>query len=146
MAPCEVSSSVSATPETIWETCFVPMKWEEWDPDLNEVKDASGGCEDGMTCVFAMKDGNDIPITLKDVVPNKSLTFSGGMLGGAIGATGIVLITPVDATTSKIDYSFELSGCLGGIFGKLNAKAIVEGTEGGLANMVKLSEEAQKAK
>ncbi len=42
--------------------------------------------------------------------------------------------------------SFELSGCLGGIFGMLNEKAIAEGTEGGLANMVKLSEEAQKAK
>ncbi len=104
MAPCEVSSTVSATPETIWETCFVPMKWEEWDPDLNEVKEASGGCEDGTTCIFAMKDGNDIPITLSNVVANKSLTFSGGMLGGMIGAEGKVLITPVDAKTSTIDY------------------------------------------
>ena len=42
--------------------------------------------------------------------------------------------------------SFELNGCLGGIFGMLNKKGVVEGTEGGLANMVKLSEEAQKAK
>ena len=33
MAPCEVSATVAATPDTIWQTCFEPMKWEQWDPD-----------------------------------------------------------------------------------------------------------------
>ena len=122
------------------------MKWDVWDPDLKEVKDASGGCEEGTTCVFAMKDGNDIPITLSNVVKEKSVDFSGGGLGGMIGAVGKVKITPVTSQTSKIDYSFELKGCLGSIFGILNKKLVVEGTEGGLANMVKLSEEAQKKK
>ena len=37
MAPCEVSATCKATPETIWNTVFEPMKWESWDPDLNAV-------------------------------------------------------------------------------------------------------------
>ncbi len=104
MAPVEVSSNVAATPETIWETCFVPMKWETWDPDLKELKDVSGGCEEGTTCIFAMKDGSDIPITLSNVVKEKSVDFSGGVMGGMIGAVGKVVITPVTSMTSKIDY------------------------------------------
>jgi len=35
-------------------------------------------------------------------------------------------------------------GCIGNIVAKLNKKAVVEGTEHGLENMVKMSEEAQK--
>mmetsp|Transcript_21210 Transcript_21210/g.30358 ORF Transcript_21210/g.30358 Transcript_21210/m.30358 type:complete len:146 (-) Transcript_21210:139-576(-) len=145
MAPIKVSATVAATPSTIWETCFAPMKWETWDPDVLEVKDVSSGCEDGCTCVFAMKDGNDIPITLSNVKKNESVDFSGGALGGLLSAEGKVLITVVDDATSKIDYSFELKGFLGAIVGVVKKKECVEGTEDGLANMVKLSEAAQKS-
>jgi len=144
MAPIRVSATVAATPTTIWETCFAPMKWESWDPDLAEVKDVSGACEDGCKCVFAMKDGNDIPIELSNVKKNESVDFSGGGLGGLLKAEGKVLISAVDDATSKIDYSFELKGLLGSIVAVIKKKECVEGTEGGLANMVKLSEAAQK--
>lgn len=38
---------------------------------------------------------------------------------------------------------FELSGSVGFVVAILRKRAVVDGTEGGLANMVKLSEEAQ---
>ncbi|KAL7533074.1 hypothetical protein ACHAXR_005029 [Thalassiosira sp. AJA248-18] len=144
MAPVEVSATVKATPETIWQTCFDPMKWESWDPDLKEVRDVSGSCEDGTTCVFAMNDGSNIPITLSNVEKNKSLDFKGGILGGVVRAEGKVLISPLDSSTSKIDYSFELLGFVGYIVAMAKKKMVVEGTQGGLDNMVKMSEEAQK--
>lgn len=147
MAPIEVSATVAATPETIWQTCFEPMKWESWDPDLKEVKDVStSGCEEGTACTFAMNDGSNIPITLSNVQKNKSLDFKGGMLGGIVRAEGKVMISPVDSTTSKIDYSFQLLGFIGSIVGMVKKKECVEGTQGGLDNMVKMSEEAQKVK
>jgi hypothetical protein len=37
-------------------------------------------------------------------------------------------------------------GCLGKLVGCMNMKAVVGGTEHGLQNMVKISEEAQKNK
>ena len=144
MAPIEASATVAATPETIWQTCFAPMKWESWDPDLKAVTDVSGGCEDGTTCIFAMKDGNNIPIKLSNVVKNESVDFSSGMFYGLLGAEGKVKISSLDDDTSKIDYSFELKGFLGSIVSVVKKKECVEGTEGGLANMVKLSEDAQK--
>eukprot|EP00406_Dinophysis_acuminata_P055966 CAMPEP_0179300716 /NCGR_PEP_ID=MMETSP0797-20121207/47181_1 /TAXON_ID=47934 /ORGANISM="Dinophysis acuminata, Strain DAEP01" /LENGTH=144 /DNA_ID=CAMNT_0021010201 /DNA_START=73 /DNA_END=507 /DNA_ORIENTATION=+ len=142
MAPVECSADVKATPQTIWRNCFEHMAWERWDPDLKEVKDASGGCENGATCVFAMKDGLDIQMTLSNVEKNKSLDFSGGAYRGTVRCVGKIVITPVDAASSKIDYSFELFGCFGSLVALLNNKAVVGGTETGLANMVKLSEDA----
>mmetsp|Transcript_13693 Transcript_13693/g.29417 ORF Transcript_13693/g.29417 Transcript_13693/m.29417 type:complete len:96 (-) Transcript_13693:265-552(-) len=95
-----------------------------------------------------MNDGSNIPITLSNVVKNKSVDFKGGMLGGAVGAEGKVMITPIveDSSKSKIEYSFELKGLFGSIVAFLKKKECVEGTKGGLDNMVKLSEEAQKGK
>lgn len=145
MAPIEFSARAAATPETIWRTCFEPMKWEQWDPDLREVKDVSGDgrCEEGTTCIFAMNDGQEIPITMTNVVRNKSVDFRGGFLRGAIRAEGKVRITPVDPSTSEIYYSFELSGFVGMLVTMLKRREVVGGTKGGLDNMVKLAEEAQ---
>ena len=91
-----------------------------------------------------MKDGNKFPIALSNVVKHKSVDFSGGVLGGFVRAEGKVLITPVDESTSKIDYSFELLGFLGSIVSAIKRKEVVGGTEGGLKNMVTMSEEAHK--
>ncbi|KAL7530796.1 hypothetical protein ACHAWF_003516 [Thalassiosira exigua] len=151
MAPIEVSATVAAAPETVWNACFEPMKWEAWDPDLKEVTDVStpGSCREGTTCTFAMNDGSRIPISLSNVVRNESVDFKGGVAGGLVKATGKVRITPVDddapnAPTSRIEYSFELGGLLGSLVGMVKKRECVEGTQGGLDNMVKLSEEAQK--
>lgn len=120
------------------------MKWENWDPDLKAINDLSGGCENNTSMVFAMNDGSNIPITLSNVVKNKSVDFKGGALGGLLKAEGKIRITPVDETTSKIDYSFELLGAFGPLVALVKKKEVVEGTQGGLDNMVKMSKEAQK--
>ena len=77
------------------------------------------------------------------MVINTSLTFSGVALGGMIKAEGKIAITPVDNFVTKIEYGFELSGSVGFVVAVLKKRAVVEGTEAGLANMVKMSEEAQ---
>lgn len=121
------------------------MKWEQWDPDLREVKDVSGNgrCEEGTTCIFAMNDGQDIPITMTNVVKNESVDFRGGFLKGAIRAEGKVRITPVSPSTSEINYSFELLGFVGMLVTMIKRKEVDGGTKGGLDNIVKLAEEAQ---
>ncbi|KAL3780529.1 hypothetical protein HJC23_004516 [Cyclotella cryptica] len=144
MSPVEVSATAAATPETIWKTCFEPMKWESWDPDLKETRDTEVGCKEGATCTFVMNDGNVIPVTLSNVQKNKSLNFSGGLFGGILKFVGKVSISPVDSASSKIEYSFALNGLIGPIISFLKKDDVVGGTQGGLDNMVKLSEEAQK--
>lgn len=148
----EFTANVAATPETIWRTCFEYMNWESWDPDLREVRDVSGDgrCHEGTSCTFCMNDGQDIPITLTNVIPNESVDFGGGFLRGTIRAEGKVRIAAKGAVsedhapTSEIKYSFELLGFVGMLVTMLKKKQVVEGTRVGLDNMVKMSEEAQK--
>ena len=110
------------------------------------MKDASGGCDEGATCIFAMNDGSDIPIMLSNVEKNKSVDFKGSMFRQTIRAEGKVRIDPVDSSTSKINYSFELLGFVGSVVAMLKKKEVVGGTQGGLDNIVKMSAEAQKEK
>jgi hypothetical protein len=85
---------------------ILASQWESWDPDLKETKDVVGGCENGTTCTFVMNDGNNIPVLLSNVKQNTSLTFSGGMFAGLLKFEGRVLISPIDSSTSKIDYRY----------------------------------------
>lgn len=145
MAPVERSAVAEATPETIWKTCFSPMKWEAWDVDVDHLDNVSGECVEGTTFDFVMKEGNlVIPNVLINVEENKKLTFVGKFARGLMKNMGTVTLTPEGSNKTKIDYTFELQGPLGWIFGHVKSEAVVGGTEEGLANMVKLSEEAQK--
>lgn len=145
--------AVAATPETIWRTCIEPMKWESWDPDLREVRDVSGNglCMESTTCTFAMKDGQDLPIKLTNVIINESVDFNGCFMNGLIRAEGKVRIMPnanadSSLSTSQIKYSFELLGVVGMLAMMFKKNEVVDGTRVGLDNMVRISEEAQRGK
>ena len=71
---------------------------------MKETRDTEAGCQEGATCTFVMNDGNIIPVTLSNVQKNKSLNFSGGMFGGILKFVGKVLISPIDSSSSKIEY------------------------------------------
>ncbi len=144
MAPVERSATVKATPETIWKTCFEDMKWEKWDPDLVELKDTEDGCKEGATCTFSMKNGMDVPAVLSNVKENESITFTVTGLKGMLKGQGSIVISPIDdGSSSKVDYTFELSGAVGSFIDFVHHKGTIDGTEHGLENIVKLSEEAQ---
>jgi len=144
MAPVNVSEDVSATPSTIWKTCFAPMKWESWDADIKELTEVSGGCVNGTTANFVMKNGDVVPCVLSEVIQNQSVTFSGQMKLGLIKFRGTVLLSGTsDSSKTHVDYTFQISGCLGAIANIAAKKEIVGGTEEGLKNIVKLSQQAQ---
>jgi len=142
MRPVARQAVATASPSTIWKTCFADMQWEKWDPDVSSVEDVEGGLRNGGKFTFVMKKDNQrAPCVLSDVIQEKCLTFSGSL--GPVKYKGIIELTPMDASTTSVNYSFGLYGFLGLIVGYLAKKDIVKGTEGGLHNIVKLSEEAQ---
>jgi hypothetical protein len=138
-------SDVKATPATIWKVCFADMKFDKWDPDVKEMIDVTGGCENGTEFKFVMEEGpiKIVPCKLSDVKENESLRFTGAAAGGMIKFDGLIEITPKDAESSHIKFSFVMKGLLGTPIMWLSPRPAVEGTEGGLQNMVRLSEEAQ---
>lgn len=144
MAPYVQECLVKATPATIWKTCFAPMKWELWDPDVELMQDVSGECVNGTTFVFQMKDSSikKIPVVLSQVQEHESLRFTGGVLGGTMKFDGIIEISVVDATTSNVKYSFDMFGPLGSLVNWLNPTPVSNGVEKGLENIKNLSEAA----
>ena len=81
---------------------------------------------------------------LSNVVENERLTFSGSMLGGAASFQGDIELTPQDGGKTLVNYTFHMKGCVGAILNAFKKDAIVGGTEVGLANIGRLSEEAEK--
>mmetsp|Transcript_6748 Transcript_6748/g.8207 ORF Transcript_6748/g.8207 Transcript_6748/m.8207 type:complete len:150 (-) Transcript_6748:226-675(-) len=147
MAPVESEAIAKAKASTIWKTCFQDMKWEKWDPDVVEVTNIqNGGFMEGGTFDFVMKEGpvKVIPCTISNFQHEKSITFSGSAMGGLLSFSGTIELTPQENDNeTKVYYTFALSGCLGSIVSFANPKPIVAGTENGLANIVRLSEEAE---
>jgi len=146
MAPFVYESDVKATPATIWKACFAEMKFEKWDPDVEKLEEISGECVNGTTFFFVMKEGpvKKIPCELSDVKENERLIFSGKAMTGLMKFSGLVEITTKDTINSHIKYSFTMEGMVGNILAKLKPAVMEKGTEKGLENMVKLSEEAQR--
>ena len=87
-----------------------------------------------------MKNGMKLDVTLSDVVENESLTFSGAMLFGMMRFMGAIKLAAKDAETTTIHYTFEMAGCMGVCVSGMAPGPVVDGTEKGLENMVRLSE------
>jgi len=139
--PWKCSGDAKATPAQIWKSCFDNgWKWELWEPDLVQVKDPSGGMSSGTTLTFENKRGAKyVPCTISDVVKNQSFTFTGG--DGMAGFIGKVKLTPKDTTTTTVDYSFEMTGSVGGCLGTVFSGALLKpATEKGLAGIISTSE------
>mmetsp|Transcript_18523 Transcript_18523/g.21309 ORF Transcript_18523/g.21309 Transcript_18523/m.21309 type:complete len:152 (-) Transcript_18523:83-538(-) len=145
MSYCKTSAIVEVSPQTIWDVCFADMRWELWDHNIRQLTNVSGPCEDGTTCIFEQNDGTNFFFILSNVEKYRSINFSGNKLGGTIKAEGKILITPVDNFSTRIEYSFELSGSIGFILAVFKKNEVVDGTEAGFANIVKLCEEAQRS-
>jgi hypothetical protein len=144
MAPVVRSATVKATPSKIW-SIFGDMKWESWDPDLESVENIEGGFADGATATFVMKKesgGMKFPIVITNFIPEKQFTFEGKAVGGLLKFAGTFELEPKTDNETTVTFTYSMTGMLGGLMTMFNSKAVVGGTEGGLANVVKLSEEA----
>ena len=148
MVVVERESVAAASASTIWNACFRDMRWESWDEDVARMEnvDAAAGLVEGATATFVMKEGSggfQLPIRAVDVAENRAFTFRGTKAGGALGFTGTIQLEERGAGKTLIRYSFSMHGLIGGPFSWFNRKACVDGTETGLANIVRLSEEAE---
>ena len=159
MAPCvREADRVKALPSTIWKTCIADMNWERWDEDVVRLEQQGDGGGDsnqllqlreGLSFIFIMKEGPvfEIPVTVLNVKQNELVEYRGSVMYGLIKVWGKIEISPSNSNEtatdlSRIKYSFQLSGFLGSISMWKNPTPVIHGTETGLANIVRMSEEA----
>jgi len=148
MVVVERISIAKASPKTIWNKCFAPMTWETWDPDVEKLEEVTSNADgeklyDGTKFTFCMKTGIKAPCTV-EMKEHELLVFRGAFFMGTASFEGKILLSPEGKDSTKVTYSFGMEGIIGGLVGRLNKKAVVEGTEKGLENIVKLSEEASE--
>ena len=155
-----------ASAQHVWKTCFAPMKWESWDPDLIGMKDVSGPCETGTTFTFIMKEGGkEFSSVIDEAEENRYISFTSSMFCGCVKLTGEIALKPQpNGEGTEIEYGFETHGCLGyvcnlqtipsslslqththththrWIIAGAISKHIEEGVEGGLGNIIYISE------
>ena len=148
MAPCIRESDVTASPSTVWQTCIADLKWEKWDEDVERLEDIKGGLNKGSTLTFVLKGGGQqlskFPCKLTSVKENEVVAYSGSVLYGLIRVWGRIEISQKSDATSHIKYIFEMNGILGSAINWYKPDPVIHGTETGLANMVRLSEKAER--
>lgn len=150
--PVRFSDITHASPKTIWDTCISNFQWEAWDHDVQQLSDVSGKCVAGTTFTFDMKDGSQIPVTLTEVNEHKLISYKGTIAGGSVHIQSTISFEPMvdtDSNTSnkpqtRVTYQFAITGILGPVVNFLKWKMIVDGTKTGLANIIRLSEDAEK--
>ena len=140
------SGTANANIDTVWKTCFVPMKWESWDPDVKEMKNVSGGLGIDSTFTFVMNDGAEFQTRLVDVLDEKShkaLIFSTSLVCGLLELRGEIELTERSEVT-EIQYNFSIGGCMACVASSNTRieQEIVNGVKVGLANIIDMSEKA----
>jgi len=120
------------------------MKWESWDPDLKCLEKAPNSPIDGSTFTFVMKTGKRIKATL-EATENERLGYLASFWGSSGKLECEILLVEKERGMTEIQYSFGLLGCVGSLWRSVISKTITIGVEKGLANIIKISEDAQKA-
>lgn len=137
---------VAAPAQTIW-SLFAGMDWERWDQDVRAIEDVRGGLVEGGALTFVMVDGGTrIPTVLSNVRENEGFTFSGSVFFGSVAMKGSFELEPQGECDTAVTYTFNMTGVLGSLVSMFKSRLVIEGTEVGLANVKKLSEEAEAAK
>mmetsp|Transcript_63530 Transcript_63530/g.75180 ORF Transcript_63530/g.75180 Transcript_63530/m.75180 type:complete len:159 (-) Transcript_63530:188-664(-) len=142
------NGTVAASPSTVWNSCFEPMKWETWDPDVKCLESGSGTdsnleLADGRTFYFVMKSGKKLKATL-EITKNQRLSYLGCFWGNNGKFEAEILLKATGEDKTDIQYTFGLNGCLGSVLAGITTKSINEGMQKSMENIIRISEDAQK--
>jgi hypothetical protein len=107
----EASATIDATPERVWEVLIDGAMYPEWDSGVERVE---GTIAEGATIkVFAeVNPGRAFPVKVTSFVPNRSMTWSGGMPMGLFKGVRTFRLTPNGDGSTRFDAREEFSGVL----------------------------------
>lgn len=135
MATVYRSATIGATREVIWGYLSDPINWAEWDPDIVAVEATDAGVVEGTTWPVKLNGGLSGTLRFDDVEPPHEMEWEISSLRGLMRGEGEFRLEPGDDANTIFHYEFELEGPLGGLFGRVAAKKVVEAVEKGLANI-----------
>ena len=106
------TKATSASAQTVWETCLLPMQWERWDESCKEITNAEGGLVPGGTFTYVSKAVHRQPIrmtvfTIIEFQPRRRILMS------CAGSRWAITTTPQASGGCIMTQELTYTGCLG---------------------------------
>lgn len=111
MKAYEASSSIAASPDTIWHVLTDAQGYAQWDSGVVRV-DGRIAPGEKITVVPEANPGRSFPVRVTDFAPGSRMVWSGGMPLGLFRGVRTFTLTPEGNGTTRFHMREEYSGPL----------------------------------
>ncbi|MCB8925601.1 MAG: SRPBCC domain-containing protein [Ardenticatenaceae bacterium] len=117
MKEFSASTNIAASPETIWNLLTDANSYPEWDPGMIRLEGTIAPGEK-VTAYTKLSPNQAFPVTVTHFVPNKTMTWTGGMPLGLFKGERTFTLEPQADGTTQFTTREQFSGLLLPIFGR----------------------------
>jgi hypothetical protein len=140
MKEFRASTTIHASPETIWAILVQGETWPEWDPGTIRIEGRIAPGEK-VTAYSKLSPNRGFPVTVTEFVPGKKMTWVGGMPLGLFKGVRTFTLTPVGDGATEFTLHEVFSGPLLPLF----AGSLPDMTETFAAYVAGLKQRAESA-
>ena len=109
--------NISASPETIWALLTNASGYPEWDPGMVRLE-GNVAAGEKVTAYTKLSPDRAFPVKVTNFVPNKTMTWTGGMPLGLFKGERTFTLEPQADGTTQFTTREQFSGPLLPIFGR----------------------------
>ncbi len=117
MKEYQATTVINAPPEKIWNVLTEASGYPEWDPYCEKIEGriASG---EKIRAFTTLSPGRAFPVKVTEFVPNRKMTWTGGMPLGLFKGERTFTLTPEPDGTTRFTVREVFSGPMLGLIGK----------------------------
>ena len=117
MTVYSASTTINASPATIWRILVETDKWPTWDPGTVRIE-GRAALGNQLKAYSKLSPGRAFPVKVTEFIPEKSMTWTGGMPLGLFKGVRTFTLTPQGDQSVRFDLREEFSGPLLPLFGR----------------------------
>lgn len=111
------STTINATPETIWAILTDAPRYPEWDPVVDRIEGRIAPGEK-IKAYTKLSPGRAFPAKVTEFTPGRKMIWSGGMPLGLFKGVRTFTLTPQGDGATRFDLQEVFSGPLLGLIGR----------------------------
>lgn len=111
------STTIEASPDSIWEILTDAPRYPEWDPGVDRIEGRITPGEK-ITAFTKLSPGRAFPVKVTEFVPGRKMTWTGGMPLGLFMGERTFTLAPQSNGTVKFTVREVFSGPLLSLFGR----------------------------
>ena len=117
MKEFSATTTIDATPETIWAVLTDGAAYPEWDPGMVRLEGRIAPGEK-ITAYTKISPDRAFPVKVTEFVPGQRMVWTGGMPLGLFKGVRTFTLTPQDGGTTQVHVREVFSGPLLPVFGR----------------------------